>query len=94
VSIEVKWDVRDEETGERRYYLAEKFAKQWHFKVRQHRRGDWEKVEAPTREMWEEVLEALRRRLPRRTEGVRDEDIAFVEKALRELPRGEDDEEL
>lgn len=86
MSIEVKWDVRDEETGERRYYLARKFAKEWHFKVRHHRRGDWEKVEAPTREMWEEVLEALRRRLPRRGEGVEESDIAFVEKALRGLP--------
>ena len=82
--IEIKWDATDEETGERRYYLAEKFAKQWHFKMRRHRRGIWDRTE-PTREMWEEVLEALQRRLPRR-EGVEPEDLAFVEKILAGLP--------
>ena len=82
--IEIKWDAVDEETGERRYYHAEKFAKQWHFKMRRQRRGIWDKTE-PTRAMWEEVLEALQRRLHRR-EGVEPSDIEFVEKALAELP--------
>ncbi len=85
MSIEIKWDVRDEETGGRQYFHAEKFAKQWHFKRRPHRRGIWDRVE-PTREMLEEVLEALRRRLPRRGEGVEDADIAQIEKMIAELP--------
>jgi hypothetical protein len=89
MSIEVKWDVRDEESGERRYYLAEKFARQWHFKMRVTRRGIWDRVE-PTREMWEEVLDALLRRLPRRTAGVEESDVAFVKKALSELPPDEE----
>jgi len=84
MALEIKWDVRDEETGERLYYLAERFAKQWHFKRRPKRRGIWDKVE-PTREMWEEPLDALRRRLPRR-EGVEDADVEFAEKALAALP--------
>jgi hypothetical protein len=84
MGIEVKWDVRDDETGERHYFLAEKFARQWHFKRRLRRRGTWDRIE-PTREMWEELLEALKRRLPRR-EGVEEADVEQVEKALAALP--------
>jgi hypothetical protein len=83
--IEIKWDDQDPETGQRRYLSAEKFAGQWSFKWKLVRRGEWTKGLKPTREMWEHVLDSLRRRY-RRREGVSDEDIAQVERILRELP--------
>jgi hypothetical protein len=83
--IEIKWDDHDPETGQRRYLSAEKFAGQWSFKWKLVRRGEWRKGLVPTREMWEHVLDSLKRRY-RRREGVSDEDIEQVERILRELP--------
>jgi hypothetical protein len=85
MSVEIKWTIPDPETGEKRWFLAEKFGGQWHFKVRQFRRDIWKKFDAPTREMWDFILDSLER-LYRRREGVSDEDIAHVKKILRELP--------
>lgn len=83
--IEIKWTERDPETGERRILLAEKFGGVWTFKWRDKRRGEWKKGLQPTRAMWEHVLDSLHRRY-RRREGVDDDDIAQVERILRELP--------
>jgi hypothetical protein len=83
--IEIQWHDEDPQTGQRRYLRAEKFAGQWSFKWKLVRRGDWHKGLAPTREMWEHVLDSLKRRY-RRREGVSDEDIAQVEGILRDLP--------
>jgi hypothetical protein len=83
--IEIKWDESDPETGERRFLCAEKFAGRWSFKWKLSRRGEWTKGLAPTRVMWEHVLDSLKRRY-RRREGVSDEDIEQVERILRELP--------
>ena len=83
--IEIKWHDEDPETGQRRFLCAEKFAGQWSFKWKLVRRGEWTKGLAPTRAMWEHVLDSLQRRY-RRREGVSDEDIAQVERILRELP--------
>ncbi|MFM7148987.1 MAG: hypothetical protein ACKO23_04010 [Gemmataceae bacterium] len=85
MAIEVKWTDQDPLTGERRYLCAERFARVWSFKYRNHRRADWNLGLTPTREIWEHLLESLRRRY-RRREGVSDEDIAEVEKILRSLP--------
>ena len=82
--IEIKWQ-EDPQTGQRRFLRAEKFAGKWQFSYRLRRRDvRWLKLE-PTRAMWEHVLESLQRRY-RRREGVSDEDVARVERILRELP--------
>ena len=83
--IEIKWTDEDPETGERRFSSADKFAGEWFFKWKLQRRGEWTRGLKPTREMWEHVLDSLHRRY-RRREGVSDEDIAQVERILRELP--------
>jgi hypothetical protein len=83
--IEIQWNDEDPQSGTRRYLRAEKFAGQWHFKWKLTRRGEWHKGLQPTREMWEHVLDSLKRRYVRR-EGVSDEDVAQVEKILKALP--------
>ena len=83
--IEIRWTETDPETGERRILLAEKFAGEWTFKWRDKRRSEWRKGLVPTRAMWEHVLDSLQRRY-RRRQGVDDDDIAQVERILRELP--------
>ena len=93
MSVEIKWTIPDTETGEKRWILAEKFGGQWHFKMRRFRRDIWAKFDAPTREVWEYILDSLERRY-RRREGVSDEDIKQVERILKEWkePRVFDDE--
>ncbi len=85
MSVEVQWTDTDPETGERRFVSAERFARRWSFKVRFKRRELWKKNVRYTRDMWETLLEALERRLPRR-EGVTEEDLKEVRKMLAELP--------
>jgi hypothetical protein len=79
--MEIEWTDTDPATGGRRYVCAVKFARKWSFKVRLHRRAPWEKDAPVTRDMWETLLEAMERRY-RRREGVTDEDLAAVRKAL------------
>jgi hypothetical protein len=79
--MEIEWTDTDPTTGERRFVCAEKFARQWQFKVRFRRRTNWDRRVAVTRDMWETLLDALERRY-RRREGVSDEDIAAVRKVL------------
>jgi hypothetical protein len=81
--MEIKWTDTDPETGQRRFLAAEKFAGQWHFRYKFHRRGEWTRGLQPTREMWEIVLENLERRYVRR-DGASDEDLAFVRRILRD----------
>ena len=83
--IEIKWTDEDPETGGRRFLSAEKFAGEWSFKWKLQRRGEWTRGLKPTRAMWVYVLDSLHRRY-RRREGVSDEDIAVVERILREMP--------
>jgi hypothetical protein len=83
MSTEIKWTDTDPEGGGRRYLRAAKFAKQWHFSYRLTRRDvRWLPLE-PTKPMWEHVLDSLQRRY-RRREGVSDEDVAQVQRVLRE----------
>jgi len=79
--MEIEWTDNDPTTGERRYVCAEKFARQWRFKVRWKRRSEWTRGVAATREMWETLLDALERRY-RRREGVSDEDLMLVRKVI------------
>jgi hypothetical protein len=75
--MEIEWTDTDPGTGERRYICAEKFARKWRFKVRNHRRRPWDRNVLLTRELWETLLESMERRYVRR-EGITDEDLAAV----------------
>jgi hypothetical protein len=83
MSVEVQWTDTDPVTDDRRFVSATKFAGRWQFKVRHKRREDWATPAMLTRAMWEELLDGLERRLPRR-EGVTEADVAAVKKILDE----------
>ena len=90
--IEIKWTDTDPETGQRRFLAADKFAGEWRFRWKLQRRGDWTRGLAPTLEMWEHVLDSLKRRY-RRRQGVSDEDVEPVERLFKALRRRRDEEE-
>ena len=79
--MQIEWTDEDPVTGAKRFVQAEKFARKWSFQVRFRRRTNWEPAPQVTREMWETLLDALERRLPRR-EGVTDEDVNQVRDVL------------
>jgi hypothetical protein len=81
--MQIKWTDIDPETGQKRFLSAERFAHVWSFKWKRQRRGEWTRGLDPTKAMWEHVLDTLRRRY-RRREGVSDEDIAQVERILKD----------
>ena len=83
--MSIEWTDTDPETGERRFVQAEKFARKWSFKIRFRRRTDWQQVENPTRDMWEDLLEALERRI-QRPEGITEDDLKFVRAKIKEIP--------
>lgn len=86
MSVEIQWNDRDPASGEKRFVSVERFAGKWTFHMRFRRRENWQKVEVPSRAMWEELLDALERRLPRR-EGVTDADLLHVRSQLGKLPK-------
>ena len=81
MSVEIQWDDIDPDSGVKRFVTVERFAGRWAFKVRFRRRENWRKVPFPTRAMWEELLDAIARRLPRR-EGVTEVDLLYVRSQL------------
>jgi len=83
--MSIDWTDTDPASGERRFVSVEKFARKWRFKIRFRRRTEWQAVEVPTREMWEDLLEALERRYHRR-EGITDDDLKFVKQKIAESP--------
>jgi len=92
MSIEIKWKDSDPDSGERRFLRAAKFGGQWRFSYRMQRRDvRWRSLE-PTREMWEHLLDSLKRRY-RRREGVSDEDVEEVERVLGDWRKPIDEEE-
>ncbi len=80
MSVEVQWTETDPATAAKRFVRVTRFAGRWSFVVRAKRREDWEAV-VPTRDLWETLLEALERRLPRR-EGITEDDLKAVRKTL------------
>ena len=84
--MSIEWTEPDPETGAKRFVRVEKFAREWHFKVRFRRRTEWETPAVVTRDMWETLLDALERRYPRR-EGVTDDDLRSVRRTLANLPK-------
>jgi hypothetical protein len=85
MSVEVQWTDTDPTTGERRFVFAERFARQWTFKVRLKRRENWRVVNTPTRQMWEDLLESLELRFQRR-EGVEEAELVAIRKILAAMP--------
>ncbi len=83
MKCEIKWTDTDPRTGERRWLRAVKFAGEWQFSYRKQRRDVRWRGLKPTREMWETVLDNLKRRYPRR-QGVSIEDVTQVERVLRD----------
>jgi hypothetical protein len=81
--MDIKWDDTDPTTSRRRFVKAERFAGRWTFACRRERRGIWEKWNNPTRAMWQELLEALERRVQRR-EGIEEADVAEVQRIVAE----------
>ena len=82
--MEIKWTDTDPNTGLKRFVRAAHFAGKWEFSCRRERRADWEVWKNPSREMWEELLESLERRLPRR-EGVEADDVKKIRTILATL---------
>ena len=80
--MHVQWTDADPATGEKRFVRATRFARAWRFAVRAKRREDWAPAQVVTKAMWEELLDALERRYPRRE--ATDEELAEVRKAVRE----------
>jgi len=91
MSRDVQWIDADPASGERRWVCAEKFARQWRFKVKHHRRDEWTRTSQISRAMWEELLDAIERRYQRR-EGISEEDVAAVRLIVTKLPPDNDDE--
>lgn len=87
--MEIEWTDEDPATGAKRSVRAARFARKWTFKVRARRYENWQAVPEPSRDMWETLLDALERRLPRR-EGVMDEDVKDVRAAIARLPADEE----
>ena len=88
--MEIEWTDEDPATGGKRSVRAARFARQWTFKVRSRRYENWQAEPAPSRDMWETLLDALERRHPRR-EGVTDADLTAVRAVLAKLPAAEEE---
>jgi len=78
---EISW-VRPNEEGEKLQVYAHRVGHQWNFFARQKRFDEWAAVKEPPLEDWLELLDAIRRRVPRRL--VRPEEVQRVEKVIRE----------
>jgi hypothetical protein len=79
---EISW-VRTTAEGEKLQVYARRTGRQWHFYARHKRFDDWRPIDHPPLEDWLELLDAVRRRIPRRT--VRPEEADRVLKRIREL---------
>ena len=79
---EISW-IRTNEEGDKFQVYAHRIGDQWTFYVRQRRFDEWEVNKQPPLEDWLELLDAVKRRVPRRL--VRPEEVQRVEKRIREL---------
>lgn len=62
---EISWTRKTDE-GQKIQVYATHSGKEWHFHVRERRFDEWQAVEKPPLEDWLELLDAIRRRIPRR----------------------------
>jgi hypothetical protein len=65
IKSEIAWR-RPGPDGERIQVYARRFGKQWQFYWRYRRAEDWQPLEPVPLEDWLELLDAVRRRVPRR----------------------------
>lgn len=79
---EISW-TRTNEEGEKLQVYAHRIGDQWTFYIRQRRFDDWEVNKQPPLEDWLELLDGVKRRVPRRL--VRPEEVQRIEKRIREL---------
>ncbi len=79
--MHLQWTDYDPNTGERRFIRAERFAGKWTFAQRATRRGIWEAIAEPEKQLWIDLLESLERRLSRK-EGIELADVAMVKRLL------------
>jgi hypothetical protein len=78
--MELQWTDTDPATGDKRFVRATRFGRLWRFAVRARRRTDWAAAPLVSRTMWEDLLDALERRLPRRE--VTEAEVAAVRKQV------------
>jgi hypothetical protein len=78
---EISWR-RVTEDGIRLQVLGRKFGGEWSFFVREKRYDQWEPLEDPPLEDWLELLDSVRRRVPRRLLQPKDE--AHLVRRIRE----------
>jgi hypothetical protein len=81
MSVEIQWTDICPTTAEKRFVCAARFAREWKFKIRYKRREEWHQDPQVNRDMWEELLDAVSRRLPRR-EGVTEWDLEYIQAKL------------
>jgi hypothetical protein len=78
---EISWK-RQLETGERVMVYARRVGNQWRFFKRGRRYDNWQSVDQPVFEDWQELLDGVRRRIQRRL--LRPEEEARVMKLIHE----------
>jgi hypothetical protein len=62
---EISW-TRKTEDGQKVQVFAHHSGKEWHFQLRERRFDEWQAVESPLLVDWLELLDGIRRRIPRR----------------------------
>ena len=78
---EISWKRLDDE-GEKLQVYAQRIGGQWHFHRRRRRFDPWEADPQPPLEDWMELLDAVRRSVPRRR--YPPDEIERVQSAIRE----------
>lgn len=89
---EISWTRRDEE-GRKFKIAARRFGREWQFSRQSRRNEDWEPISEALLEDWLELLDAVRRRVPRRL--FPPEEVARIQAAIRtRFPEASDLEAL
>jgi hypothetical protein len=78
---EISWTRRDDE-GQRWQVYAQRFGGRWLFYARRRRFDEWQSQPNPPLEDWMELLDAVRRRVPRRR--LPPVEVERVKQAIRE----------
>jgi hypothetical protein len=78
---EVGWKLRLAD-GTRREVLARRVGGEWFFLERSRRYERWREIAEPSREDWDTLLDAIRRRYVR--QGYSDKDVRDVERVIAE----------
>ncbi len=79
---EISW-TRTNDEGDKLQIYAHRIGSQWTFYYRRRRFDDWAVNEEPPLDDWLELLDGVKRRVPRRL--VRPEEVQRIEKRIREL---------